>query len=719
MQEFISYFKNKKNLVNLLVLAIMVLAVPLGVNLARQQQILKSQAGGGPIAFVGDSVKVKDGKWTALKSKITLQLTSDLGPPIQTGIGSTAPITTSLPSLLSFLPKGLVGEVLALQTQGVIFQSVVPVVTADDWVQMHRSFGKGWNALHGPTWIFIGPGFGGWLTPQQAQTIKDRLRAQGMSDIANQMGAGQTGIFSELWRYVWEDRYKQVAQIILDVAHSQDNQPLNSATSADQIVAMTPEVKEWMISQMGGPEGSREWSGDRFVNDPVYFARMQEMGFRLPLENWPNNLSGLTDAKAAQFVAKYPDLAGKNPPGWTDRQRMLAWYRRAIIGGDLGRARELAELAGAFPSPSPSPVPSPSPAASPVSSPSPAASPVPSPSPSPSAPPVFTKDFRLAESKGALEKKDWVLYTESPMEQAFEFEDKTPGPKKVCVQFRATNGQISSPPCVDIRLLGEDPAISSCSLNFEGSNVVFDIKGKNFGATKGSAKSGETALQIKEWKDTSLKLTFPNAPVGQSFPISLTNVDEQVGEGTCSAFSTISLGAKVFCRAPSSHDSDNVEMILVGLFEGAKKTKETVKIDRNGNIANLTQRLEEGKKYMLSLKAPRSLRRVTEEFTASSGTTNIPNFTLPVGDIFPTDGGDGKINTLDKAELNRQWIAGQSASGRSGDFNLDSRVNSIDWACMRYDFGQEDASEPLPGMPAASPVPSPSPSSSPSPSPSG
>ncbi|MBI2334933.1 hypothetical protein HYU96_04000, partial [Candidatus Daviesbacteria bacterium] len=83
----------------------------------------------------------------------------------------------------------------------------------------------------------------------------------------------------------------------------------------------------------------------------------------------------------------------------------------------------------------------------------------------------------------------------------------------------------------------------------------------------------------------------------------------------------------------------------------------------------------------------------------------------------PVDAGDGKINSLDKAELNRQWIAGQSASGRSGDFNRDGRVNSIDWACMRFDFGQEDASEPAPGLPAASPSPSPAVSPSPSSSP--
>lgn len=44
MDELISYFKDKKNLINLLTLAVMVLALPLGINLVHQQQILTSRA---------------------------------------------------------------------------------------------------------------------------------------------------------------------------------------------------------------------------------------------------------------------------------------------------------------------------------------------------------------------------------------------------------------------------------------------------------------------------------------------------------------------------------------------------------------------------------------------------------------------------------------------------------------------------------------------------
>lgn len=83
MGEILDYFKNKRNLVSLLILGILILGIPLGVNLVRLQQIIRSRAAGEPpIKFVGDNVKQKsDGSWVATKPQIQLQLTSPLGPP--------------------------------------------------------------------------------------------------------------------------------------------------------------------------------------------------------------------------------------------------------------------------------------------------------------------------------------------------------------------------------------------------------------------------------------------------------------------------------------------------------------------------------------------------------------------------------------------------------------------------------------------------------------
>lgn len=342
-------------------------------------------------------------------------------------------------------------------------------------------------------------------------------------------------------------------------------------------------------------------------------------------------------------------------------------------------------------------------------------------------PAVTTTHFRIAEVAADLSGTPWEAYTDEPMTKAYEFKDKTPGEKTVFVEFKDSKGKEggcglnNSKPCSSkIRLLGSDPAITGCSLNFEGINTIFDITGANFGSTRGTVKSGETPLQIRDWKDSKVSVMWSNAPSGQVIPVSLTNSDGQSGEGQCGVTSQLSLGAKVFCRQPANQDIDNVDLTLVGAFEGGTKVRQKVKIDKDGLIQSLNQKLEAGKQYILSIKAPRSVRKTSDPFTAGGGITSLTNFVLPVGDIFPMDEGDGAINALDKGELNRQWIISSNADSRSGDFNRDNRVNSLDWACMRHGFGKSDDPEPVPGAVVSSPGPvsSPSPLSSPSPSPS-
>ena len=93
MGEFRDYFRNKKNLTNLLLLGIVMLALPLGVGLVRQQQILRSRAVADPITFSGANVVQKDGKWYATKPHITVELTSPLGGVA--GNSSTTNTTTT------------------------------------------------------------------------------------------------------------------------------------------------------------------------------------------------------------------------------------------------------------------------------------------------------------------------------------------------------------------------------------------------------------------------------------------------------------------------------------------------------------------------------------------------------------------------------------------------------------------------------------------------
>ncbi|MCR4306262.1 MAG: hypothetical protein NUV73_04230 [Candidatus Daviesbacteria bacterium] len=88
MGEFSELFKKKNNLITLLILGILILAVPIGINLIKNQQIFKSRAAGEPIVIketLGVFQRTKPGgglEWVAKNNaKISIELTSPLGPP--------------------------------------------------------------------------------------------------------------------------------------------------------------------------------------------------------------------------------------------------------------------------------------------------------------------------------------------------------------------------------------------------------------------------------------------------------------------------------------------------------------------------------------------------------------------------------------------------------------------------------------------------------------
>ncbi|MBI2314537.1 hypothetical protein HYU93_00535 [Candidatus Daviesbacteria bacterium] len=323
-------------------------------------------------------------------------------------------------------------------------------------------------------------------------------------------------------------------------------------------------------------------------------------------------------------------------------------------------------------------------------------------------PPVTTVAFRIAETPSDLEKAGWQDYTADGMSVPFQItKDTTPGPKFVFVQFKDSDGNLTTPvncpKCqAQITFLGADPTITSCSLNLKGNDTVLNLTGKNFGPTKGTVKDdNDTSLEVKTWKDNNVQVVWPNTPTDQALNVMLTSSTGQSAPGICSPVSQLALGAKVFCRQPFSHQTENVDLAIAEAFkEGTSKVKQKVSIDKDGVIQGLSKKLEQGKKYSLSIKAPKSLRR-SVTFIAGDGTTNIPNFVLPIGDIFPIEGGDSRINVNDKAELNRQWLISGDTQNRSGDFNQDSRVNSIDYACMRVsmpDSIRGEDTEPVAGV---------------------
>ncbi len=336
--------------------------------------------------------------------------------------------------------------------------------------------------------------------------------------------------------------------------------------------------------------------------------------------------------------------------------------------------------------------------------------------------------FRIAESQDGLSTAPWVPISQWPAINHYQFIDAAPGLKTLFVQFRANTGEVQPVLQKTIQLVGPSPLITNadCKLDLSGKGLNINLSGYNFGPknTKSKLTANGTIANITSWTDKSAsrspdqvttKLASSNIDpqTGQTYNIILTRSDGQTAEATCLVgTSTLSVGARLVCRSLSNGDQDNIEMVLADSFKGGKVIKQKVKIDKDGNIAGLTNLLQQGACYKISLKAPGGIRR-TAEFQAGEGATIVPDFRLTVGDIFPGIG-DGVINSFDRAEIIRQWSAGSFSTGgatgsgttkpaatitKTGDLNKDGIINTFDFSCMILEFnGRDDA------VPAAGPL---------------
>lgn len=291
----------------------------------------------------------------------------------------------------------------------------------------------------------------------------------------------------------------------------------------------------------------------------------------------------------------------------------------------------------------------------------------------------------------------------------YQLSNSTPGAKQIWVQYLHPDGS-TRVDHVTFNFVDKLPAIKglSCNLDISKQNLQIKVSGNYFGDTIGklSAESGGTP-EVQSWNNQQISSSIKSSgsKEGQKYKIKVIRSDGfESGYAVCIVDkSLVSLGARLFCREPGKFDASDVAVTLIYADEAnnnaTKKVEEKVTINKDGEITNLKTQLQVGKNYAISIKAPNSLRRVTT-FTASEGTSQITRpdgtpFILPIGDIAPVILIDGQINTLDRAELIRQWrVLSKDNTKITGDFNKDGRVNSIDWACMQYDFGAAD--DPLP-----------------------
>ncbi len=343
-----------------------------------------------------------------------------------------------------------------------------------------------------------------------------------------------------------------------------------------------------------------------------------------------------------------------------------------------------------------------------------------------------TVSFKVAETEAELANSSVYPYTTHGQIFDFAFSDANPGVKQIWVEFIGPDGSTSRQH-ISVEIIEPEPQLTSvdCSLDISGKNLKVTLNGSRLGTGPGNIKVDGTDIQILSWgQEQVIANLIPQGDLdtAKMYKVVLVRNDNKtLPEVSCQVGTTlISLGARLFCREPGKFDLNGVKVTLVD--ENGNRAEEEVTVDTAGIIKNLKTRLQVDKLYIISVKAPYSLRK-NALFTAAKGTNVISPadgqpFILPVGDIAPVILQDGKINTLDRAEIVRQWSV-LGTSKKTGDFNRDTKVNSIDWACMRYDFNAEDetipdrAAKPSPSLlPSATPVssstalPSPIPSSS-------
>lgn len=342
--------------------------------------------------------------------------------------------------------------------------------------------------------------------------------------------------------------------------------------------------------------------------------------------------------------------------------------------------------------------------------------------------PIYTTHYRLATSEARLVQATYVPYITEPTITNFSLNDNVPGAKQIWVEFKDNqNPPNTARRVLSTQLIERDPVITglTCRLDISKTEVLIDIAGLRFGpSVGGKATANDTDLSVLNWTVgfVSSKLINPSIPPaeGQQYNVQIIRADGKKSEKvSCRiGISELSLGAKLFCRGRDQNAQQGVSVLLFD--DKGTKVEEKVNIDAAGVVTGLKTKLEAGKKYTMSIKPPKGLRR-NANFEAIQGTTVIVGadgnpFILPIGDIAPeSNNGDGIINVPDYNLLTNQWGNLQDTSSQlSGDFNLDKRVNSFDWACMRYDFGKREDPIPTP-RPSVSPSPSPVPTPVPSP----
>ncbi len=342
----------------------------------------------------------------------------------------------------------------------------------------------------------------------------------------------------------------------------------------------------------------------------------------------------------------------------------------------------------------------------------------------------FTKFYQICEANGdvdwdsrsasilCLQQQEYKFYrnTGKVIAKDYELRDKTPGLKTIFVGFVSTdNREIIERVLVNFQ---PNPRIDSITCNFAGEGMEAIIFGSNFynRDNNSSIKINNQQAEIIEWTDQNVVLPS-NAPSSVSGPLpppgsnaklwrvkakitrqSKDNVPIELKSSTNVTISsscqvgvtTLDFSARTKCGPMPSIPKEEVDVALYeNNADATVLVKSKVKVDSKGKPQGLAPSLQKDKDYVIVIKAPKALSRRIDFKAKGSGTTALDIIDLPIGNIAPAAAPDSRINSLDRSELVKQWTLTTDAD-KTGDFNEDLRVNSIDWACMRENFNKDD-----------------------------
>ncbi len=282
--------------------------------------------------------------------------------------------------------------------------------------------------------------------------------------------------------------------------------------------------------------------------------------------------------------------------------------------------------------------------------------------------------------------------TGTTMTQAFQLSAERAGTRTVYAKFIYSDGssEQSHKDIVYRPVLG-DPTLTSVTCT---SDTV-TLQGTNFGDAAGtvgiSGVDGTITPASGDW--TSTRVVARTTALTGTKTIQLNRPDGKAITGVCTVGQTqVQFTAQLSCKTVNTPVSKATAEILKASDGTSVYKNDQVTFSPDGTAQNILPgaNLIAGTSYVLTVKSPFTLTRALQFTAAASGSTTVLSenpLKLPLGDVAPDGTPDGQINNIDQAYARAKWSPINDVT-TSADVNIDRKVNSNDWACIRSNFGK-------------------------------